>query len=238
MNTDVTNIIENIRTGEIDINNQELFFSTVIKGLMLKLDDDIMIRNKYVPHIIVHTGDDIMYLENKEHNMSVEPLSISNESYPYSVVPRCIVTPGGINLVQDQLTNPYTLGQFQYEGDNNNLSLTAEFRRLPVKLNIELKYLTDSYRDLLELTQQILTKLSFIKTYYITYMGQMINCSYYIPDTFDGEYLTDLDGTTQESKNKTLTINIEVETNLPIISNKTVMLSDKYIKNYQHNITT
>lgn len=233
---DTNKIIENIRCGKIDINNQELFFSSLIKGLMLKLDDDISVRNTKVPHIITHTGSDIMYLENKGYNASVEPSSISNEDYIYNIVPRCIVTPGGINLIQDQLTNPYTLGQFQYEGQDNLINLTAEYRRLPIKLNIELKYFTDSFRDLLELTQQILTKLSFVKNYSITYMGQMINCSYYIPDTFDGEYLTDLDGTTQESKNKTLTINIEVETNLPVISDKTVMMSDKYIKNHLHNV--
>jgi len=229
-------IIEDIRKGKIDINNQELFFSTLIKGLMLRLDDDISIRNIPVPHLIISTGDDIMYLERKGQNNSIEPLQISNEDYIYNIIPRCIIKPAGINLLSDQLTNPYILGQFQYENEENILNLVAEFRRIPVKLDIELKYLTDSYRDLLELTQQIITKLSFIRTFYITYMGQTIQCSYRIPDSFNGEYMAELDGTTTDSRSKTLSISIEVETNFPVISQKTVMSPDKFIKNSNHTI--
>lgn len=234
--SEITNLIEKIRTEEIDINNQEMFFSSVIKGLMLRLNKDISIREQKVPHIIINTGSDALYLERKGHDISIEPTQVSNEDYIYNIVPRCIVTPGGIDLLADQLTNPYSLGQFQYENEETVLSLTAEFRRLPVKLNVDLKYMTDSYRDLLELTQQILTKLSFIQTYNITYMGQLIQCSYRIPESFSGEYMTELDGFTTESKNKTLTINLELETNLPVISPKTIMPSDMYIKKYENNI--
>ena len=232
------NIIENIRKGIIDINNQELFFSALIKGLMLRLDDDISIRNIPIPHLIINTGDDTMYLERKGQNNSIEPLQISNEDYIYTIIPRCIVKPGGIDLLADQLTNPYTVGQFQYDDSENLLNLTAEFRRMPIKLTVELKYLTDTYRDLLELTQQIITKLSFIRTFNITYMGQMIQCSYRIPESFSGEYITDLDGTTTDSRAKSISISLEVETNIPVISPKTVMPSDKFIKSTESSIKT
>lgn len=223
-------IIEDIRRGKIDINNQELFFSILIKGLMLRLDDDISIRNISVPHVIVSTGDDTMYLERKGQNNAIEPLQISNEDYIYTIIPRCVVKPGGIDLLSDQLTNPYTLGQFQYEKDENIFNLSGEFRRMPIKLTVELKYYTDTYRDLLELTQQIITKLSFIRTFNITYMGQSIQCSYRIPDSFSGEYITDLDGTTTDTRTKSISISLEVETNLPVISVRTVMPADKLIK--------
>ena len=147
--SDLNTIVEKIREGEIDINNQELFFSTLIKGLMLKLNQDISIRNIPVPHIIVHTGSDALYLEQKGYDNSIEPLSISNENYIYNISPRCVVNPGGIDLVLDQLTHPYTLGQLQYDSGDNLYNLTSEFRRLPLKLSVELKYFVDSYRDLL-----------------------------------------------------------------------------------------
>lgn len=229
-------VIEKIRKGEIDINNQELFFSTLIKGLMLRLDDDISIRGISVPHVITHTGSDLMYLEKKGQDMSVEPLEISNEDYTYTMIPRCIVTPGGIDLIPDQLTNPYSIGNFQYDEGEMVLGLAAEFRRLPIKLSVELKYFTDSYRDMLELVQQVLTKLSFIRTFNITYLGQMITCSYKIPESFNEEHLTDLDGTTTDSKSKTLTLSLEIETNLPVISSKTVMSTDDMIKSHKYRI--
>ena len=146
-------IVEKIRKREIDINNQELFFSALIKGLILKLNEDITIRDIPVPHMITHTGSDALYLEQKGQNNAIEPLSISNEDYIYTISPRCIVTPGGIDLIPDQLTNPYSIGQIQYEDDESIYQLKGEFRRFPIKLGVELKYFTDSYRDMLELVQ-------------------------------------------------------------------------------------
>lgn len=229
---EVKEIVEKIRKGEIDINNQELFFSTLIKGLILKLKEDISIRGIPVPHIIVHTGSDALYLEKKGQDQSIEPLEISNENYIYNITPRCVVNPGGIDLIVDQLTNPYILGQLQYDSGDNLYNLVGEFRRLPLKLNVELKYFTDSYRDLLELVQQTLTNLAFIRTYHITYMGQQITCSYKIPEAFSGEHITELDGKTQDDKSHTLPLTIEVETNLPVFEKRTIMNADSYIGEY------
>lgn len=231
---DIKLIVEKIRKGELDINNQELFFSALIKGLMARLQDDIAIRNVPVPHIMVHTGSDEMYLENKGYDASREPFEITNENYIYMTSPRCIVTPGGIDVITDQLTNPYTLGHLQLETDETVCELVGEFRRLPIKLGVELKYFVDTYRDLLELTQQVLTKLSFIRTFTITYMGQAIKCSYKIPESFSGEHLTDLDGSTTDDKSKTLSLSIEVESNLPVYSPRTIMSGDDYIKDYHY----
>ena len=229
---EVKEIVEKIRKGEIDINNQELFFSTLIKGLILKLKEDISIRGIPVPHIIVHTGSDALYLEKKGQDQSIEPLEISNENYIYNITPRCVVNPGGIDLIVDQLTNPYILGQLQYDSGDNLYNLVGEFRRLPLKLNVELKYFTDSYRDLLELVQQTLTNLAFIRTYHITYIGQQITCSYKIPEAFSGEHITELDGKTQDDKSHTLPLTIEVETNLPVFEKRTIMNADSYIGEY------
>ena len=76
-----------LRTGEIDANNQSLFLSILIKGLIYNLNDKISVRGKYVPHYILNTGDDIMYLEVKGQDHSIEPLEVSNEDYIYTMVP-------------------------------------------------------------------------------------------------------------------------------------------------------
>lgn len=229
-------IVEKIRRSEIDINNQELFFSALIKGLMIKLNKDISIRGIPVPHLIVHTGSDALYLEQKGQDYSLEPMQVSNENYVYNIVPRCVVNPGGIDLMPEQLTNPYIQGQLQYESEDSIINLAGEVRRLPIKLTVELKYFTDSYRDMLELVQQTLTKLAFIRTYYITYMGQAVVCSYKIPESFSGEHITELDGTTQDEKCHTLSLSIEIETTLPVYTPETILPTDAIIASSTHNI--
>lgn len=234
---EIKEIVSKIRKREIDINNQSLFFPILIQGLILKLNKDISIRNMGVPHFILHTGDDTMYLMHKGQDVSKEPLEISNEDYIYNQIPRCIVNPGSIDLIPDQLTNPYANGsiEFEYEdpeGNSHIYPLVAEFRRMPIKFNCSIKYYVDSYRDLMELTQQIVTKLAFIQTYYITYMGQTILCSYKIPEGFDGEHMTELDGTTSDNKTRTIELQLEVESNFPVYSERTIMYAGNYINLY------
>ena len=227
----MNDIVTKIRKGELDCNNHELFFSILIKGLLLNLDECVSIRNNPVPHFILHTGDDIMYLNQKGYNYNIEPLEVSNEDYVYNIIPRCNITPSTIDIIPDQLTNPYSRGVFEYSTEDSIYTLTGEFRRMPVKLSCDLKYQVDSYKDMLELIQQIITKLAFIRTYDIVYMGQVIKCSYKIPENFSDEHLMDIDGTTQESRNKLLSLTLEIETNIPVYSNESVVSSSKYISN-------
>lgn len=231
-------LLNKIRKGEIDINNQDLFFSILIKGLLLKLDDDISIRGGFIPHFILHTGDDTMWMNMKGYDFSKEPIDPSNEHTIYNQVPRCIVNPGSIDLMTDQLTSPYSMGNLQYEDKDGIWSLVGEFRRIPIKLSCDIKYYVDSYTDLLELTQQIISKLCFIRTYNITYMGQCIECSYKIPDSFSGEHTMDLDGTMTDNKSKTVSLSIEVETSLPIWEARTIMSNDVRIITPVSNIYT
>lgn len=225
-----------IRRGEIDINNQSLFFSILIKGLMRHLYDEITVRSIKIPHIIINTGDDLMYLGVKGHDQSKEPIDISNEDYVYNAIPRCMVNPKGINLVPDQLTSPYSWGQFQYEDPETITTFRAEFRRMPLTMSFDLKYYFDSYTDLLESIQQVISKLSFVRTFNITYMGQKITCSYKIPESLEGEYSLDIDGAYSENKYRTMSISIEVESCYPIFNNRSVIQGDHFIRDLHYEV--
>ena len=222
-------IVESIRKGEIDINNQSLFFPIITKGLLLKLKEQLCIRNIKIPHFILHTGDDTMYLSVKGQDASVEPLEISNEDYVYNSVPRCIVTLEGLNIETDQLTSPYIHGQLQYESDDELYTFVGEFRRVPLKLSVGCKYYVDSWRDAMELSQQIISKLAFIQTYTVSYLGQAIRCSYAIPTDLKDEYTMELDGTTQDNKLRTLEMSLEVETNFPYWEPRTIISNDNRV---------
>lgn len=215
--------------GEIDINAQENFFSKLIKGLMVDLTDSVKVRGKSVPHMIVNTGDDIMYLERKGQDMSVEPKEVSNEKYIYNCIPRGVVTPGGVNLLTDQLTSPYTRGTFQIENEGNLYEMTAEFRRMPLTMSVGVKYYLDSFTDSLELLQYVITHVNFIRTFQIIYMGQSIQCSYKFPENFEDEFNAEFDGLTQDSKFKTVDVQLEVETNIPVYYPRTAIESENII---------
>lgn len=225
-------LVRRIREGELDINSHSLFFSLLTKGLILELDKCVKVRGKGVPHYVLHTGDDLQFLQSKGQDLSVEPFEVSNEDYVYSAVPRCVVEAGSIDLQFDQLTNPFVVGQCQYETRDGLWTLSAEVRRMPVKLSYDLKYEVGGYIDMMELIQQIICNMSIIRIFNIQYLGQSITCSYTLPSSFDEDHLMELSGSTNENKNKTLNLSLEVESNLPIYDNKTAMSGDRVISGW------
>ena len=207
-------IINKYKSGDLDCNNHESFFSILIKGLIVSLNSLIKSDNKSVPHFILHTGDEQMYLENKGQDASIEPIQISNEDYIYNTIPRCIITPNGIDIIPDQITNPYTRGNFQIDLDDNLYTISAEFRRMPIKLTVDLKYYLNTYTELLNIIQELITNCTFIRNFNIVYLGQNIICSYKLPENFSGEHLMEIDETLTDTRYKTLNLSLEIETNI------------------------
>lgn len=215
-------VIEKLRKEELDCNDSQLFFSTLTKGLMTDLNRLIKIRNVPVPHVIINTGDDTMWLLEKDYNRSKEPFENTNEQYIYSIVPRCIVSLGSLDMVPDQLTNPYSRGQFQFEHEDQLYTLSAEFRRMPVKIQVNLKYVFDTFRDVLEMMQHVCCKLAFVRTFKFVYLGQTISCTYKIPEAIEDQHMTEITGDLTDSRDRTVELTLEVESNLPVYSSPTI----------------
>lgn len=230
MDAETRALWEDIRRGIVDINNQQLFFSIVAKGFIYKLNQRLKLRGINIPHYILNTGDDIMYLEVKGQDHSIEPVEISNEDFVYSQVPRCMIQPTGINVQMDQLSNPYSHGKFEIEHDDMIYSFRAEFRRIPVTYGFSLKYSLDNFTDSLNVIQQIITNLSFVNLFKVLYLGQQINCSYQIPDSYQTEYMMEFDGITTDSKYRTISLELEVTTNIPVIHEETIIPSNMIIR--------
>jgi hypothetical protein len=227
-------LIKNINQGIIDVNLIDSFFSNVIKGYLFKLNNALVLRNEFIPHIILNTGDDIMYLENKGYNYNE---GVSNEDFIYNNIPRCIVQVNGITIQTDQLTK-WSDGTFQIDNNGTLYGIVGSFRRFPIKIGTSLKYYFDSFNDALITAQQIISKEAFVNNFEIGYLGQRIFCSYSIPESEEIEKIIEFDGLTMESKNKTISLDIEIETNLPVVDNSTVVLSDSYIKEQILSINT
>jgi len=222
-----------IRNGEVDINNIEPFLPIISKGFIYKLNHNLKLRNINIPHYILNTGDDIMYLEVKGQNHAIEPLEVSNENFVYSQIPRCMVQPAGVNIPTDQLTSPYSYGMFQVEYEDMVYAFRAEFRRMPLTINYNLKYYFDNLTDALNVSQQIITNLAFINNFQVTYLGQKIPCSYKIPEELQTEFMMEFDGITTDSKNRSMSLDLEVQTNIPVVYPGTVIPGDAYIKRFK-----
>lgn len=214
------------------MNNKELFMSTLFKALLYNLNHQMMLRDKNIPHFILNTGDDIMYLENKGQDNSKEPQQVSNEDYIYNSIPRCIVNLGGIEVLEDQVTSPYSRGEFEISTDDILQAFSAEFRRIPLRFSVTLKYYLDSFTDVLSVTQYIITKLLFIRTFKFDYLGQTIEASYKVPTSFDNEKNITFDGGTTEQKLRTIELTLEVETNMPVYDERTAIGSGNRIKTF------
>ena len=79
--------------------------------------------------------------------------------------------------------------------------------------------------------------MAFVRTYDIVYLGQKIKCSYKIPDSFGEEHTMDIDGSLSEAREHSLSLSIEVETNMPVFNTRTIMPS-KIISTTIANIHT
>lgn len=218
-----------INNGEIDINNMSNFFSILLKGLIFNLNNKIFLHGVSVPHYIINTGDDTMYLEVKGQDHSIEPQEISNEKYVYSMIPRCVVRPAGIDVITDQLTNPYTRGSLNVEYDDKVVAFNSEYRRMPLKMSINLKYYADTFTDSLSVAQQIVSKLMFIQTFSISYLGQSIRCSYKVPESISPEKNIEFDGGTTDQKARTIELELELEANFPVYDGSTAIEDDLLI---------
>ena len=130
----------------------------------------------------------------------------------------------------DQLTSPYTRGKFSLPYKDLIYGVTAEFKRMPVKCEAAVKYYFDNFSDLLDATQALITTLAFINDYNISYMGQTIFCTYTLPDSVDRQLQLEFDGITTDSKNRTIELNFELESNIPVYMPRTVIFEDNFIR--------
>jgi len=219
----MVDIVRKIREGELDPNNVELFFSKLLKAVLWDMANKVVVKSGPIPHIIYNTGDDIMWLLEKDYNYSKEPQDNTNEQYIYSRIPRCAAQPTSIDVQPDQLTSPYVMGQFQVEEEGKLYTLLAEQRRMPIKTQLELKYVLNSFTEALELIQVILSKLVFLQTVKFSYMGQTILASYKIPEGMQEEHQVDIDGATTEDKDRKVNLTIEIESTMPVYEPRTTI---------------
>lgn len=223
-------------------NRDERFFSIVIKGLLSWLNRNIVLYNKSINHFIFNTGSSYLYMESNGYEFNLS--ETTGEDTMYMTLPRCLVEISDISFPMEELTSPYARGNYERRNGNMLCGYNAEIRRLPIELDLNLKYYLSNFNETIILLQELIDKIIFQKYYKINYLGQVIQCSIEFPGNTTPE-LNKIDMTSPDPNQRNITLSIKICTNYPIINERTEIPTDKVIiaygmdiDLYNHNYTS
>lgn len=223
-------------------NRDERFFSIVIKGLLSWLNRNIVLYNKSINHFIFNTGSSYLYMESNGYEFNLS--ETTGEDTMYMTLPRCLVEISDISFPMEELTSPYARGNYERRNGNMLCGYNAEIRRLPIELDLNLKYYLSNFNETIILLQELIDKIIFQKYYKINYLGQVIQCSIEFPGNTTPE-VNKIDMSSPDPNQRNITLSIKICTNYPIINERTEIPTDKVIiaygmdiDLYNHNYTS
>jgi len=216
-------------------NRDERFFSIVIKGLTSWLNRNILMYNKPINHFIFNTGSSLMYIESNGYDFSWS--ETSGEDTMYMQLPRCIMTLGNITIPTEELSSSFSRGTYERKSGNLIRGYNAEIKRIPIELSVNLHYYLGTFNEYLILVQELIDKLIFQKFFNITYLGQIIRCSIEFSTDYNID-LNNIDMSSPDPTQKSVSLDIKISSNYPLINERTAIRTDKVIENFGvvHNL--
>ena len=214
-------------------NRDERFFSIVIKGLLSWLNRNIILYNKSINHFIFNTGSSYLYMESNGYEYNIS--ETTGEDTMYMKLPRCLVELSDINIPMEELSAPFSRGNYERKSGNQLQGFNAEMRRLPIEITINMKYYLSNFNETIILLQEIIDKLVFQRYYNITYLGKVIQCSIEFPANMNPE-INKIDMSSPDPDQRNITFDIKICTNYPIIDTRTEIPTDKVISSFGHEV--
>ena len=214
-------------------NRDERFFSLVVKGLLSWLNRNIVLYNKSINHFIFNTGSSYLYVESNGYEYNVS--ETTGEDTMYMKLPRCLVEISDINIPMEELSAPFSRGNYERRSGNQLQGFNAEIRRLPIELTINMKYYLSNFNETIVLLQELIDKLVFQRYFNITYLGKIVQCSIEFPANYNPE-LNKIDMSSPEPNQRNITFDIKICTNYPLIDTRTEIPTDKVISKFGHEV--
>ena len=214
-------------------NRDERFFSLVIKGLLSWLNRNIVLYNKSINHFIFNTGSSYLYVESNGYEYNVS--ETTGEDTMYMKLPRCLIEISDINIPMEELSAPFSRGNYERRSGNQLQGFNAEIRRLPIELTINMKYYLSNFNETIVLLQELIDKLVFQRYFNITYLGKVVQCSIEFPANYNPE-LNKIDMSSSEPNQRNITFDIKICTNYPLIDTRTEIPTDKVISNFGYDV--
>ena len=135
-------------------NRDERFFAVLLKGLIAWLNQNIILYNKPINHFIFNTGSSYMYVEKNGYEFKWS--ETTGEDQMYMHLPRCVIEMQGINIPTEELSQPHCRSTYERRDGKDIKAFNAEIRRMPVELNVELKYTLTNFNETIVLLQELL----------------------------------------------------------------------------------
>jgi hypothetical protein len=158
-----------------------------------------------------------MYVESNGYEFSWN--ETTGEDGMYMEMPRCIVELGDISIPFEELSNPFSRGVYERMSGTEIKGYNADIRRLPIEINISLKYVLSNFNESIILAQELIDKIVFQKYFNIVYLGQNIKCSIEFPNSTRIE-LNKIDMTSNETNQKNINLDLKICSNYPQINEK------------------
>lgn len=210
----------------------ERFFALVVKGLLEWLNTHLVMYGKPIRHFILNTGSTYMYLEHNGYEYTW--CETTGENLIYMETPRCIVTIGSFSIPLEELTSPFSNGVFERvstaEGSEGQIkSYNGSIQRLPIEIQVTLKYVFSNFNESIIFIQEILERVSFQQYFNIVYLGQVVKSSLEFDSDFEVQ-LSELDMASPDPSKRTMDITLKVCTVLPVV-NETSVANNTLIMN-------
>lgn len=209
----------------------ERFFAIVIKGALSWLNSNLLMYNRPIRHFIFNTGSSYLYLENNGYEYTW--CETTGEDMMYMETPRCLVKVGSFNVPLEELTAPYVRGEYERisnapDAKGQIVAYNAEMQRLPVEFTLNLNYVFSTFNEAIIFTQELMENVLFQQYFDVIYLGQIIKCSIEINADTNIE-LQEVDLAGQDVNQRTMSFDIKITTNLPIINTQTESRSSNVI---------
>lgn len=211
-------------------NRDERFFSVLIKGMIGWLNSNIVLYGKQINHFFHVTGSSYLYVENNGYYYS--STETTGEDYIYMQMPRCIIELGGINIPTEELSSAFAQGIYERKDGNDIRGFSAQMRRVPIELDINLKYVLSNFNESIVLAEEIISKILFQRYFKISFLGQIIDCSIEFPQNFNIE-INHVDMTEPTTNQKNVQLSVKICTNYPAIDQDSEIPTDKIISSFK-----
>lgn len=210
-------------------NRDERFFAVVMKGVIAWFNSNIVMYNKPIQHFILDTGSAYLYVENNGYEYTIG--ETTGEDMMYMQMPRCVVEINDIGFPSEELTSPFSRGNYERRDGNNIRGFNAEMRRLPVEISLSLKYVFSNFNESIVVLQELIDKIIYQRYFKVTYLGQIIQCSIEFPQNANPE-INQIDMTSAEVNQKNLSLDVKICTNYPIINERTEIATNAIISSF------